>query len=155
QRHRTRQVPLRLVRLQPGLAGRIPDRRDPDRLASAAHPRRPPRQSRAQNLALPDPARRRPADPRRPAAPPEDRHNLAVGASDRDRLGPDRRPASPTLTSRNHPNDQGRRPPGARGTPGTWPASRPAAVPRPQDQDQLRGPAPIPGQPPPTVNDQG
>src|SRR6266568_7016556 len=46
------------VRAQPGVAGRRPDRRRPAGLAAAARPRRPARQGRAKDPALPHPARR-------------------------------------------------------------------------------------------------
>jgi hypothetical protein len=70
--------------------------------------------------------------------------------------GPSHRPGSSTLTSTNHPHGQGRNDPaGPHGTPEPRPASRATVMPRPYDQDQLRGPATILGWPPATVNDQG
>ena len=71
----------------------------------------------------PDLARRRPADPQRPAPPPENLRHLALGTSDRDRLGTDRRPARRPMTSTKPPR-RSRKEPGARGTPG-HPARQP------------------------------
>ena len=79
------QLPQPRIRLQPGLAGRRADRRGTAGLAAAARPRRPPGQGRAQDLALPDPARRRPPDA--PAA--------GTGVSKSPRPGPGLKRSSP------------------------------------------------------------
>jgi hypothetical protein len=76
---RHRQVPVHRAGDEQGLAGRRPDRRGPAGLAPAARPGRPPGPGRAEDPALPHPARRRPAGPRRPPAPPQDRRQLALG----------------------------------------------------------------------------
>jgi Transposase DDE domain group 1 len=89
-------------------------------------------QSRAQDLALPHPARRRPADPQRTPAPPQNRCHLALGTSDRDRLGPDRRAAASTLTSANPSlRPRKKQPAGPVEPPATRPASRAAVIPAP------------------------
>ena len=84
---------------------------------------------RTENFALPGPACRREADPRRPAAAENPRH-LALGRGHRHRLGPDHCPATRTLTSENPPLRHGRSKPGAPGTPGHRPASRATVIPR-------------------------
>ena len=99
-------------------------------LAWLAHrPGRRPGKSRAENPALPGPARRGEADPRREAPTAQDPRNLALGPRDRRRLGritARRRP----LTSSNPPQQQGRknnrgawnpRPPGPPAGPPSYP----------------------------------
>ena len=61
--------------------------------------------------------------PQRPAPPPENLRHLALGTSDRDRLGTDRRPARRPMISTKPPR-RSRKEPGARGTPG-HPARQP------------------------------
>jgi hypothetical protein len=128
QGHRHRPLPQPLLRAQPGLAGRRPDRRRPAGLAAAARPGRASRQSRAQDPALPPPAHRRPPDHQQPPQAPQDRRYLALGTSDHHRLGTDHSPAAGPLTSSGtRPGDQERtqgpvephpaRQPGRRHTP--------------------------------------
>jgi len=83
------------------------------------------------DFALPDPARRREAGPRRPPAAAENPRRLALGRGHRHRLDPDHRPATCTLTSAKPPPRHGRSNPGAGGTPGHRPASRATVIPRP------------------------
>ena len=107
------------------------DRRDLAVLAAAHRPGRRPGPRRAQDPALPDPARRREAGPRRPPPAAENPRHLALGRRHRHRLGPDHRPATRTLTSGKPSLRHGRSNPGARGTPGHRPASRATVIPRP------------------------
>ena len=65
KRHRNRQVPQSRLCPQPGLARRRADRRHPAGLAAAPGSRWSPRQSRAQDAALPNPALCRPPDRQR------------------------------------------------------------------------------------------
>ena len=103
---------------------------DPAGLAQAAGPGRRPGQGRAQDAALPGPARRRPAGPRRPAAPPENPGHLAMGRGDHRRLAAHRRaPASP-LTSTNPSLRSRKENPGPVEPPATRPASRATVIPR-------------------------
>lgn len=99
------------------------DRRHSARLAATARPRRRSCQSRTPDAALPHLARRRPPDPQRPPAPPQDLRGLALGNRDCHRLGPDHRPVPSTLTSTERSGDQGKNP-GTLGTPGD-PARQP------------------------------
>ena len=93
QRHRDRQIPQSRAIPEPRVIHSRADRRHPARLAAAARPRRRPRQSRAQDAALPHPARRRPPGAQRPPPPPQDLRDLALGNRDRNCLGPGHRPA--------------------------------------------------------------
>jgi hypothetical protein len=105
-----------------GMVRRRADRRGPDRLAQAHRPRRRPGQGRAENAALPDLPRRRPAGPRRPPPEAQDRRGAALG--DRDRRG------NASAPCRRHPDRQRpvpaapKEPIGASGTPG-HPARQP------------------------------
>ena len=63
--------------------------------------------------------------------PAESPCNLALGKCHSHRLGPDHRPATPTLTSSKPTRDHGRSNPGARGTAGRRPASRATVIPGP------------------------
>ena len=86
--------------------------------------------ARAEDFALPGPACRREAGPRRPPAAAENPRDLALGSGHSHRLGPDHRPATRTLTSAKPPLRHGRTNPGAPGTPGHRPASRATVIPQ-------------------------
>ena len=87
--------------------------------------RRRPRQSRAQDAALPHPARRRPAGARRAAAPPEDPGHLAMGRGHHGRVAADRSPSPRKPPDHRKPSLRARKETsGACGTPG-HPARQP------------------------------
>ena len=117
--------PVRVVCDQLGVAGRLADRRHPAGLAAAAGPRRRPGLRRAEGSALPRPARRRPAGPRRPPAPPENRGNLALGGRHRRRLDADHHAAARPLTN-SKPSLQPRK---EQLTGGPWNPRHPARTP--------------------------
>jgi hypothetical protein len=105
---RHRPVPLARFRDQLRLAGRLPHRRDPARLAAAHRPGRRPGPRGAEDPALPAPARRGKAGPRRTPPTAENLPNLALGGGHSHRLGPDHRPAAGTLTSSKPSREHGR-----------------------------------------------
>ena len=125
------QFPLARLRDELRVAGRLLDRRGLAVLAAAHRPRRRPGPRRAEDFALPGPACRREAGPRRAAAAAENPRDLALGTGHRHRLGPHHRAATRTLTSQKPSRDTERRNPGARGTPGHRPVSRATVIPRP------------------------
>jgi hypothetical protein len=118
--------PSACLRHQLRVAGRVPDRRGPAVLAAAHRPGRRPCPRRTQDPALPDPARRRKAGPRRTPAEAENPRDLALGKRHRHRLGPDHSPAARPLTSNKPPLQHRRNNPGpveppATASPfGTW-----------------------------------
>ena len=77
----------------------------------------------------PDPARRRPAGPRRAAPPPENPGNLAIGLGHHDRMAAHRRAAASPLTSAKPSLPSRKETPGARGTPATGPPAGPPSYP--------------------------
>src|ERR1039457_1629552 len=87
------------------MAGRLLDRRYLAVLAAAHRPGRRPSPRRAEDFALPGPACRREAGPRRPPAAAENPRHLALGSRHSHRLDPDHRPAPRTLTCESHPCD--------------------------------------------------
>src|SRR5262249_6720509 len=100
---RDRPVPLPRLQAQPGVADRGDDGADPARLAQAPRPRRRPGQGRAEDAALPGPARRRPPGARRTPPPLEDRRELAVVRGAHPGLAADLRAARHQLTSTDSP----------------------------------------------------
>jgi hypothetical protein len=91
------------------------------------------RQRRAQDPALPGPARRCPADPQQPAPPAEGPRHLALGRCRCHRLGPDNRPAASTLTSSTTSLRPTEGNPGDRGTPShTGPPAGSLSYPHPK-----------------------
>jgi hypothetical protein len=123
-------VPVLVIRDQHFMAGRRADRRHPAGLAPADRPRRRPGPRRAQDPALPGAARRRPVDSRRPAAPPQDFRELALGRGHRCCLGQDHRPAARSLNcgkpwlrhQRKSPGTVEPRPPGPPAGPLSYPS---------------------------------
>ena len=97
-------MPVPAVRDQRRLADLRADRDRPARLDPDHPAARRPRtgQGRTEDAALPTAARRRPARPRRPQTPTQDRPHLALGTRARRRLPPTTRTA--------HPRDLNRRP---------------------------------------------
>jgi len=79
------------------VADRVAARRDAAVLAAAPRPGRRPGQSRAEDAALPRPARRCPARPRRSPPPAANPRHLALGPRHHRGLAADHRPASGTL----------------------------------------------------------
>jgi hypothetical protein len=115
------------------------DRRHAADLAQVHRPRRRPRQGRAQDPALPSPARRRPAGARRTAPPAEDRRHLALGRPDRRRLDTHRSTGARALTSVCQcPAPANQRHPRQAEPPDTRPGSRATVMPKPYNSDQLR-----------------
>lgn len=99
-------------------------------LAAAARPRRPARQGRAQDPALPHPARHRPAGAQRPPSAAQDLRHLALGTAIT--AAWDQITALPQASrpAANHPRCHGRsQTQRARGTPATRPTSRAAVIP--------------------------
>ena len=94
-------------------------------------PGRRPREGRAEDAALPPPARRRPPGPRRTPQNPQDRRELALDRRDRHRLAARPGHPAPRLTSRNPSQRAGKDTPGPVEPPATRPDSRAAVTPRP------------------------
>jgi hypothetical protein len=118
------------ARLSQALPSPLAGRGHPAGVAQAAGPGWRPRQGRAQDAAVPDPARRRPSGARRAAQIPENRLLMALGRGDHHRLAAHQgHPASP-LTSSNSSQRAGKETPGPVKPPATRPDSRAAVIPR-------------------------
>jgi hypothetical protein len=135
ERLRHRPVSLARHRDEQGLVRRRAHRRDAAGLAQADRPGRQARQSRAEDAAVQDPARRRAHHPRRPQPAPQDPGQLAMGARHGYRLDQDQRPAARALTAATSPSRQQhhQRPVEP---PATRPASR--AMPRPRHKIKIQ-----------------
>ena len=125
-----RSFPLPRLRLNQAWLDAVHDRLHPAVLAQAARPGRRPRESRAEDAALPRPARRRPPRPRRTPQNPENRRVLALGRGDHHRLAAHPGPPAPHLTSTNPSRRARKETPGPVEPPATRPDSRATVTPR-------------------------
>ena len=130
QGHRPRAFPLARLQGQPGVARRVHDRLHPAGLAEAARPGRRPREGRAEDAALPRPARRRPPRPRRapqdasksPRPGPGPRRSPPPGSASRpSRKPPDQREPVPAEQERRPRGPWNPRPPGPTAGPPSYP----------------------------------